>query len=213
MNAHQAFFYGKVTDVKDPDKLGRIKVAIDSAGKDAETAWLPMLSLQAGKESGFFVMPDVDDQVIIAYLDSNHQHGVVMGGIWNPDNKPPKTEENGDSDLNADGKNYLKFYRSKSGLRFIFDDTKGKEKIQILSKDAKTRFEFDADKKLLNIETDQGITLKAKKKISIQAEELSIKTDKVTSLDTAGLSLKSSKGLKAEATNDLAAEGSSVKLN
>jgi phage baseplate assembly protein gpV len=208
-----AMFYGKVSDVKDPDKLGRIKVSLDCLGKDTISDWLPMLALQAGKESGFFVMPDVDDQVVVAYMDANHQHGVVLGGIWTPDNKPPKTEENSDSDLNADGKNNLKFYRSKSGLRFIFDDTKGKEKIQILSKDAKTRFEFDADKKLLNIETDQGITIKAKKKIAIEAEEMTIKTDKATSLDSGGMSLKSSKGLKAEASNDLSAEGSSVKLN
>lgn len=213
MSNKQVFYYGKVSDCQDPDKLGRLKVAIESAGEATETAWLPMLTMQAGAESGLFMMPNVDDQVLVAYLDPNHQSGVVLGSVWTPNNPPPATEENTDADLNADGNNNLKFYRSKSGLRLIFDDTEGKEKIQLLSKDAKTRFEFDTENKVLNIETDQDLTLTAKKNLSIEAETIEIKSTETTSIESAGLSIKSSKALSIEASQELSAVASSIKLN
>jgi phage baseplate assembly protein gpV len=213
MSTLQPFYYGTVIDCEDPDKLGRIKVSIESSGEEIESDWLPMLTLHAGTESGFFAMPDVDDQVIVAYLDHHHQNGVVLGGIWNPDNPPPQTEENADSDLNADGKNNLKFYRSNSGLRLIFDDTEGKEKIQLLNTDAKTRFEFDVAEELINIETDQDISIIAKKNIAIEAEEIEIKTEKATGIEADGLSLKSSKELETKSDNDTSITGSNIVLN
>ncbi len=123
MSSNQVFFYGIVTDNQDPDKLGRVKVAVESAGADNETPLIPVLAAQAGKESGMFMLPDVDDQVFIAFLDPQHWHAVVLGGVWSPSSQPPKTDENSGSDLNADGENNPRFHRSRAGMVLIFDES------------------------------------------------------------------------------------------
>ncbi len=213
MSANQVFFYGIVSDNQDPDKLGRVKVAIDSAGTSNVTPWIPVLTMQAGAESGFFFLPDVDDMVLVAFLDPQHQHGVVMGGVWNEARKPPKTEENSGSDLNADGKNNLKFYRSRSGMRLIFDDSDGAEKLQLISSDSETRFEFDLDKKKVTLETVLDISLSSKKKVSISAQEVSIEAKGAAKIEAKGVSIESKAGLDLKASADIEAKGSSIKLN
>ncbi len=213
MKSNQVFFYGLVSDNQDPDKLGRVKVTIESAGTANITPWIPVLTLQAGSESGFFFLPDVNDQVLVGFMDQLHQHGVVMGGVWSSSAKPPKTEENTESDLNADGKNNLKFYRSRSGLRLIFDDSDGKEKLQLISPDSETRFEFNHDEKKVIMDTVLEISICAKKKLSISAQTLSIKAKGEARLAGEGISIESKKGLELKASADIEVKGSVIKLN
>jgi phage baseplate assembly protein V len=207
-------YFGIVTDVKDPDKMARVKVKIESLCDDVETDWLPVLQSYAGKESGTFLLPSTEDQVLVVFFDRWLHNGVVLGSIWSEKQKPPKSEENGDSDLNADGKNNLKFVRSKSGQRIILDDTSGKEKLTILSGDSKSRFSLDAKEKKIIIKTEQGISITAKEKLGIKAKEVKLETDKALSIKADGLGLEATnKSLEIKASQSLEAKGNSVALN
>jgi uncharacterized protein involved in type VI secretion and phage assembly len=100
-----------------------------------ETNWLPVMSPFAGEEKGLFCLPDVGDLVVVAFLDNSYRRGYILGSLWTQNTPLPLSEENGDADLNGDGNNALKMFRSKSGQRIILDDTEGAEKIQILNPD------------------------------------------------------------------------------
>ena len=106
-------FLGVVTDNKDPDKLGRIKVSFKVFGDSVETDWIPVMSLYATKDCGAYFIPEVKDQVVVAFFGDSSEQGVVLGSIWNNNNKPPKTEENSGSDLNQDGDNNLEVYKKQ----------------------------------------------------------------------------------------------------
>ena len=205
---HEAII-GKVTNNKDPDKLGRVKVFLEKLGGSFETNWIPVLNIYGGS----FFIPEVDDYVIVAFLGSSN-HGVVLGSVWNYAKLPPETGENNGSDLNQDGENNLRFIKSRSGHMLIIDDKEGEEKIQIISSGGGTKYEFITLDEKINIETDVDLILSAKGKLGIKAEVGDIRFDKGLKIETNDLSVETKgKGIKSKASKDVAMEGGSVTLN
>lgn len=205
-------YLAKVSDNKDPDKMDRIKVT-RTMEKDSVSDWIPYLSVNAGNGTGVSTLPDVDTQVVVASLDGSCTVQVALGTIWNESAKPPESGENGDADLNKDGKNALHFVKSKSGNMIIVDDTKGKEKMQLVSADGKTRFEFSKKDKLVNLETDQKIGFTAKKEMTFEAENITVKSKKKLNLSADEFQSKASKKCDIKADQDITIKGSGIALN
>ena len=206
--------YGIVTDNADPDGLGRIKVKLSVLGEDIETNWIPVMSLYGSAECGAFFLPEIDDQVVVAFLNDNPEQGIVLGSVWSEAAVPPETGENTGSDLNQDDENNLKFIKSRSGHQIILDDKDGEEKIQILAADGATRFEFLAEDEIINIETDKDLIISAGGKLSIEAEEGEFTFDKGLKIEADKISEESkSKDIESIASQSMQVEGSSVKLN
>jgi uncharacterized protein involved in type VI secretion and phage assembly len=154
---------GVVTDNKDPDGLGRVKVRFPWLADDAESAWARVATLMAGNGRGSFYLPEVEDEVLVAFEHGDPRYPCVLGALWNGKAKPPEA--------NADGKNNKRLIRSRSGLTILFDDTSGAEKVQIADKDGENAVVVDmAGKKVsltssgdVEITAAQGaITLKGK---------------------------------------------------
>ncbi|MDR1903181.1 MAG: hypothetical protein LBQ88_12990 [Treponema sp.] len=124
------------------------------------------------------MLPDIDNMVMAIALDVQKRRLAVLGGSWTESGLPPETGENTEADLNGDGNNNLKYMRSRSGHLVIFDDTEGEEKVQVISADGKTRFEFSPAEETGNLETENDITLSAKGTIMIEAEEIEIAAEK-----------------------------------
>ena len=96
----------------------------------------------------------------------------------------------------------------------ILDDTKDKEKIQIIATGGKSRFEIDNENKLINMETDKDIGFSAKGAISIQAEkEISLTAKKGFSIESEDFAIKASKEINIEASKDMTLKGSGIALN
>ncbi|MBN2440170.1 MAG: rhs element Vgr protein [Spirochaetales bacterium] len=206
--------YGIVTDNADPDGLGRVKVKLSVLGEDIETNWIPVMTLYASSECGAFFLPEIDDQVVVAFLNDNPEQGVVLGSVWSENALPPETGENTGSDLNQDDENNLKFIKSRSGHQIILDDKDGEEKIQILAADGATRFEFLAKDELINIETDKDLRISAGGKLSIEAEEGEFTFDKGLKIEADKIAEESkSKNIESIASQSMQVEGSSVKIN
>jgi phage baseplate assembly protein gpV len=202
--------YGVVSDNNDPDNLGRIKVALQMWGENIVTNWIPVLNFY----NGAYFLPDVGDQVAVAFMDDSSEHGVVLGGIWSNVQRPPETEENTASDLNQDGENNLKFIKSRAGHKIILDDKSGDEKVQIIVGGGTTRIDFKAAEELLNIETDVDLQLSATKKIEIEAEEGDFQFTQSLKISAEEMLLEStSADLKTKAGNNLALEGQTINLN
>lgn len=72
-----------VTDVKDPEGLGRIKIRYPFLD-DGEQRWVPVGAPMAGDDRGVFVMPEIDDEAIVAFGHGMWDHPYVIGFLWNP---------------------------------------------------------------------------------------------------------------------------------
>ncbi len=197
------FYLANVCDNKDPHNLGRIQVQLSIGGVPTKSAWLPILTPQAGKETGVWFLPELHDQVVVMFLEESMQHGYVLGTLWNQHIKPPKT-----------GKHDLKIIKTKSGSELLFDDTEGKEKISIASKDDKNSFTFDLKEKSITLKSEKSINIAAKKGVIIKAESVVINAKKVAGFKIASLEAKtSSKGISLKSSQSMIVKGSSIGLN
>lgn len=117
---------GVVTNTEDPDNLGRVKVKFllrDSA--ENESGWARVIVPFAGSSMGMYMIPDVDDEVVVAFLGGQLDKPIILGGIWSKTKKPPKDNEK--------GKNNTKMIKTRSGHIISLSDEDGKEKIEIKS--------------------------------------------------------------------------------
>jgi len=103
----------KVVDVNDEKGLGRIKVEfIWQEGTGETSPWLRVASPYTGKDKGFYIIPEVDDQVLIAFENNNPDKPYVLTGMYNGDAKPEW----------FDPKNYYKGFKTKAENELKFDD-------------------------------------------------------------------------------------------
>ncbi|HEY9076513.1 MAG TPA: VgrG-related protein [Anaerolineaceae bacterium] len=80
---------GKVTDVADPEDLNRVKVMFPWMSENADM-WARVMAPGAGPDCGFLSLPDVGDEVLVAFEHGNFNQPYVVGGLWNgQDNIPP----------------------------------------------------------------------------------------------------------------------------
>lgn len=145
--------WGVVSDNKHPEgkymvkcKLPWIKSKEDGDDEDFLTTWCRVISPMAGGGRGFYVLPEVGDEVVLSFVHGNINVPVVLGAVWNDtdhsphgDKSPKASTDPLGNDLGiadaakdnkaAGGKNNARFFISRSGSTMLFDDTSGKEKI------------------------------------------------------------------------------------
>lgn len=136
---------GIVTDNKDPSKLGRVKLKVPILSDQDTTYWCPIIMLGAGKNRGWFFIPEKDDEVLVMFEHGDLNRPLVVGALWNGKDKPP--------DKNPGG-NPRRVIKSREGNKITFDD----EKEQLIFEDGvqKGKITFDAKANKITIEAIDG---------------------------------------------------------
>jgi uncharacterized protein involved in type VI secretion and phage assembly len=136
---------GIVTDNKDPSKLGRVKLKIPILSDQDSTFWCPIVMLGAGKNRGWFFIPDKDDEVLVIFEHGDLNRPLVVGALWNGKDKPP--------DKNPGG-NPRRMLKSRLGSKITFDD----ENKQLIIEDGsgKGKITFDSQANKMTIEAIDG---------------------------------------------------------
>ena len=78
---------GVVTNNNDPEQLGRVKVTFPSLS-DVESFWAPVGVPSAGKERGISMLPQPDEQVIVAFENGDPSYPYVIGSLFNGKDTP-----------------------------------------------------------------------------------------------------------------------------
>lgn len=181
---------GTVLDLKDPEKLGRVRVQLPQYG-DQPSDWARVASPMAGKERGFFFQPEVGDEVLVAFENGDPRRAYVLGTLWSKVDKPPKRDGN-------DADNNLRLIHSRSGHRVVLDDTKGSEKIEITHKNGKNKV----------VITDQKIEVIGESgDMTISAPNGTLKIDAMT------IDIKAKTTMSVDGGNSLTLKGTKVDIN
>ncbi|RPK33032.1 MULTISPECIES: phage baseplate assembly protein V [Streptomyces] len=106
----------EVTAVPPKAPLGRVKVSFPGLSDRFTGGWAPCARPMAGKDMGFYWLPEPGDQVLVAFDQGDLGKPYVIGGLWNADQPPPAT--------NTDGSNSTRVIKSRSGHTITFDDAK-----------------------------------------------------------------------------------------
>jgi uncharacterized protein involved in type VI secretion and phage assembly len=181
-------FYGLypalVSDVRDPDNQGRVKVtlpwAVDSGGARYE-AWARLATLMAGDNRGSWFVPDVQDEVLVGFEAGDPRRPFVVGALWNGADRPP-------ANMDRAGKNPLKVLRSRNGVKITLDDTDGQETLvletpggqKVTLKDGPGSIEVqDSNGNTLKMEAS-GITVTSSAKVTVNASTAEISASMLT---------------------------------
>ncbi len=177
-------FPALVTDIRDPDGQGRVKISLpwspDTDGSRYE-AWARLATMMGGNNRGSWFVPDVNDEVLVAFEAGNPRRPYVVGCLWNGKDKPPESMDGG-------GKNYKKVLRSRNGVKVTLDDTDGQEKMiletpggqKFTLKDGPGAIEIvDSSGNSVKLETG-GITVTASAKVTINASQIEVSAGMVT---------------------------------
>jgi uncharacterized protein involved in type VI secretion and phage assembly len=90
----QGVVTGQVTNINDPENQGRIQVSLPYLGGQNQSYWAPVATLMAGKGRGAWFMPQVDDEVLIAFNQDDVAHPHIIGFLWNGQDTPPSMDPN-----------------------------------------------------------------------------------------------------------------------
>jgi len=177
-------FPALVTDIVDPEGLGRVKIALpwspDTAGARYET-WARLATFMAGNNRGSGFIPDVDDEVLIVFEGGDPRRPYVIGSLWNGKDKPPES-------MDGAGKNFKKVLRSRNGVKLTMDDTDGREQFiletpggqKLTLKDGPGAVEIvDSNGNSIKMEAS-GITITASAKVTINASQVAVSAGMVT---------------------------------
>ena len=116
---------GVVTNNRDPDNQGKVKVRFPWLSDSEESWWARIASGMAGASRGSYFLPEVDDEVLVAFDHGDMRFPYVLGGLWNGKDAPPEN--------NSDGENNVRVIHSRNGHTLKFDDKKGAEKFEVKS--------------------------------------------------------------------------------
>ena len=207
---------GIVTDLGDPQKLGRVKVKYpwmpEYKMSELESSWARIAVAGGGKDRGIFFLPEVDDEVLVSFERGDVNYPYIVGVLWNSKDKPPagKVLAPGNSKVNE------RIVRSRSGHMIIFDDTENAEQIIIKDKTEKNSIVIDSKSNSMTLKTQGDFTVEAGGKFIVKSkQDMSLESmGKGTLTSTSNLQLESKAGanLKAGTSEvDLQMAGASLK--
>ena len=154
---------GIVTNNQDPKNLGRVKVKYPWLSELEESHWARVLTPMAGMDRGIYFLPEVEDEVLLAFEQGDINFPYILGALWNGKDTPPAKNE--------DGKNNQRVIKSRSGHQIIFDDTKGEEQIIIQDKTEKNKIVINSKDNQMNIDVEGDLTISTKGKISLKSSD------------------------------------------
>lgn len=179
MATYQGIYSASVIDNRDPEKLARVLVRV-SALKEASTdVWARLGTMMAGRDSGTLFIPEVGDEVLVAFVQGDLRAPCVIGSLWSKAAPPPAA---------ANPPSSVTMIRSRNGvtLRMLDDrnskrltvETPGGQRITLQDDPGTVRIE-DANGNSVTM-SPSGIKVQASSKVEIAAGVVEVSAGLVT---------------------------------
>ncbi|HEY0737783.1 MAG TPA: VgrG-related protein [Herpetosiphonaceae bacterium] len=208
---------GVVTNINDPDKMGRVKVKFPWLDEGQESDWARLVGAGGGKDRGFMIVPEVDDEVLVAFEHGDISRPYIIGGLWNSKDTVPVQAVEG-------GKVVHRALKTRLGHLIEFKDDGGPGYIQIKSAGGHTININDTDK-YIRIKSqshtvlldDQGKAVKIESAGDVEIKgpggKLTITSGGVQLTSNSGLTVQANSMLDVKSSAALTIQGAMVKIN
>lgn len=165
---------GLVTNNRDPDGMGRVKVRFPWLMDDHESDWARIASPMAGNGRGFMFTPEVNDEVLVAFEHGSIDRPYVVGVLWNGQDHPPAST---DEAVSSNGDVQRRVIRTRVGHEIVLiesgndegiviRDSTGNNVVHIATRTNSVR--IAADSKVV-IESSGTVVLNAREDVEINA--------------------------------------------
>jgi len=201
---------GIVSDVKDPAKLGRVRLTFPWLSGDFTSGWARVVQAGAGKDRGFLILPEVGDEVLVGFEQDDFDAPYVLGGLHNGKDTLPTLSTN-PIDGNS-GEIAARAFVSRKGHKLEFVETDG---ILLQSGDSSVIIKLDSKNQQIEITSGKTIKVKAKNGISFDAGSgtLEFKGQKLSLTSTTDYELHATGQLKLTGDAGVLVEGPKVAIN
>lgn len=180
-----------VTAVQDPEGRGRVKLKFPLLSDAYESGWVRTVQLGAGPARGTVVLPEVGDEVLVAFGQGSFQQPFVLGGLHNGQDLPDKPW--GDHVGATDGAIERRAFVSRTGMLVEFVETPGEERLTLSTHGGAQKVSL-VQKGAAGIEilSEGPVTVTAKDRVDVTTStgDVTVKGKNVTVEATAALSLK-----------------------
>ena len=167
-NDQDRFFNGVVpaivTNINDPENRGRVKVKFPWMDEKLESTWARIATIGAGKDRGILWLPEVDDEVLIAFEHGDFNRPYLIGSLWNGKDTPPdpwtKASQNGKSEFRT--------FKTRVGHTIRFVDGPSDKYIEIVDSAQGTTIKLDANTNKLSINSKDEISIETNTNLKIK---------------------------------------------
>jgi Rhs element Vgr protein len=139
-----------VTNNNDENNLGRIKVKFPTIDDQLDSWWIPIAQPLAGPKTGWWLIPKVDDEVLVAFENGDFNRPYVVGSLWNGKDTPPL---DGPA---TDRRDQMHLLQTEKEFQLKFDDKE--ERIEIKTKDG-YKLLLDQKNKKIELTTEDAHSL------------------------------------------------------
>jgi len=158
-----------VTNNDDPKGQGRVKLKYPWLTEQDESDWARVVALGAGPDRGIQYLPEVNDEVLVAFEQGDIHHPYVIGGLWNGMDAPPKSSK----DVVKGGRVQQRVIRSRKNHWIVLDDSDGSPHILIKDSGGNT-IKIDSKSNTLTIEMQGDVKVKATRSVDISGNGVKI---------------------------------------
>jgi phage protein D/phage baseplate assembly protein gpV len=215
LNRINGVVVGVITNLKDPEKLGRVQVKYPWMpklnGADLSSNWARLTITGGGKDRGIFFTPEVNDEVLVAFEHGDPSFPFIVGVLWNKTDKPPV----GTAEIvSGSGEVNQRIVRSRSGHTIILDDTKGKEQIIIQDKTAKNSITINSKDNSMTIKTEGDFIIQAGGKFTVTSKsDFSVKSQAKGAIEaTSSMEVKGQSATVKAGSSELGLQASGAAL-
>lgn len=193
---------GVVTNTDDPQAWGRVKVKFPWMTEDAESDWARIVGAGAGPEAGFLVVPEVGDEVLVAFEQADFRRPYVLGGLWNGQHALPPDAPSAGGELPL-----ARIWQSRSGHKIaVFDNADNK--IEIATSGGH-RITLDDANRVIRISTSGGVVITLDdggSKVTLEGNEVQIKA-------SGSLKIEAGANMDLQAGGQITVKGAVINLN
>jgi phage protein D len=161
---------GVVTNVKDPNNQGRVKVKFPWLSEDEESAWARLISPMAGPERGIEFVPEVDDEVVVVFEQGDPNRPFIVGAVWNGKDASPL----GGDAISGDGKVQKRLIKTRIGHTILLDDSDSSKSI-VITDSAGNEVKMDAANNKIEVTSKGDLTVKATGTLKLEGQGVEVK--------------------------------------
>jgi uncharacterized protein involved in type VI secretion and phage assembly len=192
-----------VTNNQDPDNLCRVKLKFPWLDDTLESGWARVAALGAGNNRGFLWLPEVNDEVLVAFEHGDFNRPYVIGSLWNGQDAMPETT----SAAVVSGQVVKRTLKTRLGHTVRFVDDSSDKYIEIIDADSNTSIKLDAVNKLITITSKGDVKVDATGNVEVTG------TQDINLTATGNLTIKATKNIDIEATGNMTVKGLVVNIN
>ena len=193
---------GVVTDIGDDDELARVRVSLPWLSDEYVSDWVRVVQAGAGEERGTMMLPEVDDEVLLAFEQGDVRRPFVLGGLYNGQDRPPL--DAGAVDASA-GESQRRGLVSRLGHQVVLDDGTETPGIVLVTGGGAVQIVLDDAATDLTVTAEGDVHVTSGGTVSVAGRSVELTGDAEVSVKAPGITV--------EADGTLTLKGSVVQIN